>query len=71
MNDNPIFDEHCSISTFMVIQTRNTTHNANILHWADLCQYTEADLKLWRNMGQKTLREIKDTMQQLGLKLKE
>jgi DNA-directed RNA polymerase subunit alpha len=44
-------------------------NNANITTVGQLAQKTEAEMLKYRNFGKKSLNEIKDKLQQLGLSL--
>ena len=51
------------------VRAANCLNNANITTVGQLAQKTEAEMLKYRNFGKKTLNEIKDKLQQLGLGL--
>ncbi len=51
------------------VRAANCLNNANITSVGQLCQKTEAEMLKYRNFGKKSLNEIKDKLQQLGLSL--
>lgn len=52
------------------VRTYNCLKKANILTIPDLVQFTETDLMQIRNFGKKSLTEVREKLQQLGLSLK-
>lgn len=52
------------------VRTYNCLKKANILTIPELIQYTENDLMQIRNFGKKSLTEVREKLQQLGLTLK-
>ncbi|MCS6777524.1 MAG: DNA-directed RNA polymerase subunit alpha [Chloroherpetonaceae bacterium] len=52
------------------VRTYNCLKKANILTIPELIQYTENDLMQIRNFGKKSLEEVREKLQQLGLTLK-
>jgi ribosomal protein L17 len=51
------------------VRAANCLNNANITTVGQLAQKTEAEMLKYRNFGKKSLNEIKDKLQQLGLSL--
>ena len=51
------------------VRAANCLNNANITSVGQLAQKTEAEMLKYRNFGKKSLNEIKDKLQQLGLSL--
>ncbi len=51
------------------VRAANCLNNANIVTVGQLAQKTEAEMLKYRNFGKKSLKEIKDKLQQLGLSL--
>ena len=51
------------------VRAANCLNNANITTVGQLAQKTEAEMLKYRNFGKKSLNEIKDKLQQLGLGL--
>lgn len=51
------------------VRAANCLNNANITRVGDLARKTEADLLKYRNFGRKSLNEIKNKVQELGLEL--
>jgi len=51
-------------------RSRNGLKRANIFFISDLIQRTEEDLSKCRNLGKKSIKEIKDTLEKMGLFLK-
>src|SRR5207244_1493863 len=51
------------------VRAANCLNNANITSVGQLAQKTEAEMLKYRNFGKKSLNEIKDKLQQLGLGL--
>src|SRR5213082_2350478 len=51
------------------VRAANFLNNANITTVGQLAQKTEAEMLKYRNFGKKSLNEIKDKLQQLGLSL--
>jgi len=52
------------------VRTYNCLKKANVLTMGELVQLTEADLMNIRNFGKKSLNEVKDKLESLGLALK-
>ena len=51
------------------VRSANCLNNANITTVGELCQRTEPDMLKFRNFGKKSLSEIKEKLQQMGLSL--
>jgi DNA-directed RNA polymerase subunit alpha len=51
------------------VRAANCLNNANITTVGQLAQKTEGEMLKYRNFGKKSLNEIKDKLQQLGLGL--
>jgi DNA-directed RNA polymerase subunit alpha len=51
------------------VRAANCLNNANIVTVGQLAQKTESEMLKYRNFGKKSLNEIKDKLQQLGLSL--
>ena len=51
------------------VRAANCLNNANITTVGQLAQKSEAEMLKYRNFGKKSLNEIKDKLQQLGLGL--
>ena len=51
------------------VRAANCLNNANITTVGQLAKKTEAEMLKYRNFGKKSLNEIKDKLQQLGLGL--
>jgi DNA-directed RNA polymerase subunit alpha len=51
------------------VRAANCLNNANITTVGQLAQKTEAEMLKYRNFGKKSLNEIKDKLQHLGLGL--
>jgi DNA-directed RNA polymerase subunit alpha len=51
------------------VRAANCLNNANITTVGQLAQKTESEMLKYRNFGKKSLNEIKDKLQQLGLSL--
>jgi DNA-directed RNA polymerase subunit alpha len=51
------------------VRSANCLQNANIRYIGELVQRTEADMLKTKNFGRKSLREIKDILQRMGLTL--
>ncbi len=51
------------------VRAANCLNNANITTVGQLAQKTEAEMLKYRNFGKKSLNEIKEKLQQLGLSL--
>lgn len=51
------------------VRSANCLQNANIRYIGELVQKTEADMLKTKNFGRKSLREIKDILQKMGLSL--
>jgi DNA-directed RNA polymerase subunit alpha len=51
------------------VRAANCLNNANITTVGQLAQKTEAEMLKYRNFGKKSLNEIKDKLQHLGLSL--
>lgn len=51
------------------VRSANCLQNANIRYIGELVQKTEADMLKTKNFGRKSLREIKDILQRMGLTL--
>ena len=51
------------------VRSANCLNNANITTVGELCQKQESDMLKFRNFGKKSLLEIKDKLQQMGLSL--
>jgi DNA-directed RNA polymerase subunit alpha len=51
------------------VRAANCLNNANITTVGQLAQKTEGEMLKYRNFGKKSLNEIKDKLQQLGLSL--
>lgn len=51
------------------VRSANCLNNANITTVGELCQRNESDMLKFRNFGKKSLLEIKDKLQQMGLSL--
>jgi DNA-directed RNA polymerase subunit alpha len=51
------------------VRAANCLNNANITTVGQLAMKTEAEMLKYRNFGKKSLNEIKDKLQQLGLGL--
>lgn len=51
------------------VRSANCLQNANIRYIGELVQKTEADMLKTKNFGRKSLREIKDILQKMGLTL--
>src|SRR5438105_2495208 len=51
------------------VRAANCLNNANITSVGQLAQKTESEMLKYRNFGKKSLNEIKDKLQQLGLSL--
>ena len=51
------------------VRAANCLNNANITTVGQLAQKTEAEMLKYRNFGKKSLNEIKDKLQTLGLSL--
>jgi DNA-directed RNA polymerase subunit alpha len=51
------------------VRAANCLNNANITTVGQLAQKTEAEMLKYRNFGKKSLNEIKEKLQQLGLGL--
>lgn len=51
------------------VRSANCLQNANIQYIGELVQKTESDLLKTKNFGRKSLKEIKDKLQELGLSL--
>jgi DNA-directed RNA polymerase subunit alpha len=51
------------------VRSANCLQNANIKTIGDLVQRTEADMLKTKNFGRKSLKEIKDTLAEMGLSL--
>ncbi len=51
------------------VRSANCLQNANISYIGELVQKSEADLLKTKNFGRKSLKEIKDKLQELGLQL--
>ena len=51
------------------VRAANCLNNANIATVGELCQKQESDMLKYRNFGKKSLGEIKDKLEQMGLSL--
>jgi DNA-directed RNA polymerase subunit alpha len=51
------------------VRSANCLQNANISYIGELVQKTEADLLKTKNFGRKSLKEIKDKLNELNLQL--
>ena len=51
------------------VRAANCLNNANITTVGQLAQKSEGEMLKYRNFGKKSLNEIKDKLQQLGLSL--
>jgi DNA-directed RNA polymerase subunit alpha len=51
------------------VRAANCLNNANITSVGQLAMKSEAEMLKYRNFGKKSLNEIKDKLQQLGLSL--
>ena len=51
------------------VRAANCLNNANIATVGELCQKLESDMLKYRNFGKKSLGEIKDKLEQMGLSL--
>jgi DNA-directed RNA polymerase subunit alpha len=51
------------------VRSANCLQNANIHYIGDLVQRTEAEMLKTKNFGRKSLNEIKEVLQSMGLQL--
>lgn len=51
------------------VRAQNCLNNANIRYVGELCQRTEGEMMKYRNFGQKSLTELKDKLNELGMHL--
>lgn len=72
MNDEPIFNSNLLKSVEeleLSVRSYNCLKNANIKTIADLVQKTEQEMLRTKNFGRKSLNEIKEILQTMGLRL--
>jgi DNA-directed RNA polymerase alpha subunit len=70
MENNKYLEEKIEHGDF-TIRTQNCLLQLGISTISDLIKFTEAELYKTPNLGKKSLREIKETLAEKGLKLKE
>jgi len=74
--DAPVSDQKLNENLYrsvdeleLSVRSANCLQNANIKTIGDLVQRTEADMLKTKNFGRKSLKEIKDTLAEMGLSL--
>jgi DNA-directed RNA polymerase subunit alpha len=74
--DAPVSDQKLNENLYrsvdeleLSVRSANCLQNANIKTICDLVQRTEADMLKTKNFGRKSLKEIKDTLAEMGLSL--
>ena len=68
MNSNEFLDRSVN-ELELSVRSANCLQNANIRYIGELVQRSEADMLKTKNFGRKSLREIKDILQKMGLTL--